>query len=212
MYSAYLETSGDLQKLAELRPYFAEILEAQEGINMKEHVFMTFVGLFEKFQVDRETAVSYYNFFLQILQQEGLTAEDNASLAADLGLMALSHLLKNNMQYFTLEEVIPAWNEALPIWTKYEEAEVVYSLLADFMESGSPYLYEPEVLLELLNRMACSGMLEHAEPETKIRFKRILRQIIADPATSQVFQDMFQGLREDQKGLVVSFIDDGEPS
>jgi hypothetical protein len=212
MYSAYLETSGDLQKLAELRPYFAEILEAQEGINMKEHVFMTFVGLFEKFQVDRETAVSYYNFFLQILQQEGLTAEDNASLAADLGLMALSHLLKNNMQYFTLEEVIPAWNEALPIWTKYEEAEVVYSLLADFMESGSPYLYEPEVLLELLNRMACSGMLEHAEPETKIRFRRILRQIIADPATSQVFQDMFQGLREDQKGLVVSFIDDGEPS
>jgi hypothetical protein len=211
MYAAYLETSGDLQKLAELRPYFVEILEAQEEINMKEHVFMTFVGLFEKFQVDHETAISYYNFFLQILQQEVLTAEDNASVAADLGLIALSHLLKNNMQYFALEEVIPAWNEALPIWTKYEEAEVVYSLLADFMESGSTYLYEPEVLLELLNRMACSGILEHAEPETKVRFRRILKQIIADPATSQVFQDMFQGLREDQKGIVVAFIEDSEP-
>jgi hypothetical protein len=212
MYSAYLEASGDLQKLAELQPYFAEILEAQEEINMKEHVFMTFVALFEKFQVDRETAVSYYNFFLQILQQEGLTAEDNASLAADLGLIALSHLLKNNMQYFTLEEVIPAWNEALPIWNKYEEAQVVYSLLADFMESGSTYLYQPAVLLELLSRMACSGMIEHAEPETRVRFRRILRQIITDPATSQVFQYMFQQLREDQKGIVVSFIEEGEPS
>jgi len=90
-------------------------------------------------------------------------------LAFDARLIALSWLVKRNMQCFDLDVVIPVWHGLLPIWEKADQAEGVYQLVADFVEMNHPFYQDRENLCELLRGVVLEGGMPSGPRKRRLR-------------------------------------------
>jgi hypothetical protein len=150
--------------------------------DLRERVIQAMCDLFRQHPVDRDTAIFFFNFFVGL--HRGLTGlDESVNIALDETRIAFSWLLKNNMAYFDVSHVIP-------IWVEFDDDEIVFSLLADFMEVAHPCWADPDFLFETLDRIMSHDVLGYSSDETRTRLIRILTQIAQSPETGAVFQMM----------------------
>jgi hypothetical protein len=196
LYGAYMSATGDGACLALL----ASVAEAFD-VNAMERLMLVLWRFFERFPVDQDTALSWYHILVTFLTTVQLADELNEILS-DRGLFAISWLLRRNRAHFDLNRVVPEWEELFPIWILHDEADVVYALLADFIEEGQPHFADPQVLGDQIKQIIRARVLEDCSSETSARLLAIIARFAQDSETAQIFREIWASTNvEDQEHL-----------
>jgi hypothetical protein len=205
MYGAYLTATGDCTCLTRLVP-IAQELTVTEDVELSERLMQVLGALFGRGSVDRETALVWYDFLIGILTRLH-HADDLNELVSDHGLCAVSWLLRNNLAYFHLDSVIPYWAELFPMWVLDDKTDVVYALLADFIESGHPFFADVGVLQGKIEQVIIARGLEGCSRETGERLLRIIMRFATAPESAAVFQQMRASLKNEDRAHLDMFLD-----
>jgi hypothetical protein len=194
----YFKVTGDFQRLATLRPFIDQVVENPEEIDMKESVFQMLADVFAVHQVDQETALVYYEFFIAAFESES-DLNDKRDLAWDDAMIAFSTFLRMNMQYFNPEDVAENWHDYMPIWVKDDASEPATALLADFLEARNQFFLDLVPLSEASVKYVRKSMWTSATNITKLRITVTLRKFVQDPSLLPAFQDAMKSLRPDNQ-------------
>lgn len=191
MYSEYLSCTGDYGKIMELKPILDEITEQVTDADINQAIFELLQSIFEKHPAPPDVAQLFFEFFQKVLENPDIMSE-KSQIAEDAACIALSCLIRNNKEYFEPEATAEIWNEFLPIWVQQEQAEVVYALLADFLEMNLKFYQDPDEFRQVIERIFTGGILIYAHDTTKSRLSRWLQSVAHLPMTQEIIRGMME--------------------